>query len=66
MTKSQFNECLENEYLEQKILQGLIDAQNEFKISTTPSFLINGILLEGSKPFKDFKKIIDKILSNIE
>ena len=66
MTKDQFNECLNNTDLEQKILQGLMDAQNEFKIGTTPSFLINGILIEGNKPLKDFKKIIDNILSNIE
>ena len=66
MTKDQFNECLNNKDLEQKILQGLIDARNEFNISTTPSFLINGTLIEGNKPFKNFKKIIDNILKNIE
>ena len=66
MTKDQFNECLDDVELEQKILQGLIDVQNEFNIGTTPSFLINGTLLEGNKPFKDFKKIIDNIIKNIE
>ena len=66
MTKSQFNECIANKDLEGKILQGLMDAQNEFNIGTTPSFLINGTLLEGSRPFKDFKKIIENILSNNE
>ena len=66
MTKDQFNECLDDVELEQKILQGLIDVQNEFNIGTTPSFLINGTLLEGNKPFKDFKKIIDNIIINTE
>ena len=66
MTKDQFNECLNNKDLEQKILQNIIDARNEFNIGTTPSFLINGTLIEGNKPFKNFKKIIDKILINIE
>lgn len=64
MTKNQFNECLGNTDLEQKILQGLIEVKNEFNIGTTPSFLINGYLLEGNKPIKDFKKIIDNILNN--
>ena len=41
----------------------LINAQSEFNIKSTPSFLINGILLEGNKPIKDFRQIIDKILS---
>ena len=62
----QFNECIGNTDLEQKILQGLIEAKNEFNIGTTPSFLINGYLLEGNKPIKDFKKIIDNILNNNE
>ncbi len=66
MTKDQFNECLNNKDLEQKILQNIIDARNEFDIGTTPSFLINGTLIEGNKPFKNFKKIIDNILKNIE
>ena len=66
MTKDQFNECLNNKDLEQKILQGLIDAQNEFNVGTTPSFLINGTLLEGNKSIKSFKKIIDNLLKNIE
>ena len=66
MTKNQFDGCLNNQDIEQGILQGLMDAQNEFSIRTTPSFLINDTLLEGNKPFKDFKNIINKILSNIE
>ena len=66
MTKNQFDECLNNQDIEQKILLGLMDAQNEFKIRTTPSFLINDNFLEGNKPFKDFKNIINRILSNIE
>ena len=66
MTKDQFNECLNDKELEEKILQGLVDVQNEFNVGTTPSFLINGILIEGNKPLKDFKKIIDNILLNNE
>ena len=61
MSKEQFNECLNNKNLEEEILQGLINAQNEFNIRTTPSFIINGTLLEGNKPYKDFKKIFKNI-----
>jgi len=63
MTKEQFNECLGNKDLENRILQGIINAQKEFEIKSTPSFIINGTLLEGNKPIKDFRQIIDKILS---
>jgi len=37
--------------------------QKEFKIKSTPSFIINGNLLQGNKSIKDFRQIIDKILS---
>ena len=63
MTKEEFNQCIKNVDLENEILQEVINAQNEFNITSTPSFIINGILLEGNKPIKDFRQIINKILS---
>ena len=64
MTKEKFDTCLSNVDLENKILQEVIAAQNEFNIQSTPSFLINGDLLEGDKPIKVFRQILDKILSD--
>ena len=63
MTKEEFNQCIGDVDLENEILQGVISAQSEFNIKSTPSFIINGILLEGNKPIKDFRQIINKILS---
>ena len=63
MTKERFNECIDNVDLENKILNDVIAAQSEFNIKSTPSFLINGMLIEGNKSIKDFRQIIDKILS---
>jgi len=64
MTKEDFDACIGDVDLENKILEEIIAAQNEFEIRTTPSFLINGQLLEGNKPIKVFRQIIDKILSD--
>ena len=63
MKKEEFDKCIENVDLENEILEGLMSAQSEFEIKSTPSFIINGQLLEGNKPVKDFRQIIDKILS---
>ena len=63
MTKEEFETCINNVELENTILQALIAAQNEFNIQSTPSFLINGNLVEGNKSIKEFRQIIDKILS---
>ena len=64
MTKENFDTCLSNVDLENKILQEVMAAQSEFNIRSTPSFLINGDLLEGDKPIKVFRQILDKILSD--
>ena len=50
----------ENENL---ILEGVMAAQKDFNIKSTPSFVINGNLVEGNKNIKEFRQIIDKILS---
>ena len=63
MTKEEFDGCISNRELEEKILQKVINAQREFNIQSTPSFLINGILVKGNKSIKEFRQIIDKILS---
>ena len=64
MTRDEFDLCLANKEIENQILTNQIKAQREFKISTTPSFIINGKLIEGNKPIETFKKIFDNILDN--
>ena len=63
MTKEDFEACISNVDIENEILTGLMLAQKEFNIRSTPSFLINGELIEGNKSIKEFRQIIDKILS---
>ena len=63
MTKEEFDSCKKNTELENEILQGVIEAQNVFNIKSTPSFLINGVLVEGNKSIKEFRQVFDKILS---
>jgi len=63
MTKEEFDACYSNQDLENEILENVIAAQKEFNIRSTPSFLVNGVLVEGNKNIKEFRQIIDKILS---
>ena len=63
MTKVEFNECYSNLDNENLILEGVMAAQKDFNIKSTPSFVINGNLVEGNKNIKEFRQIIDKILS---
>ena len=63
MTKDEFNECYSNLDNENLILEGVMAAQKDFNIKSTPSFIVNGNLVEGNKSIKEFRQIIDKILS---
>ena len=63
MTKEEYDACIYNTELENEILKGVMEAQNQFNIKSTPSFIINGKLIEGNKSIKEFRQIIDKILS---
>ena len=63
MSKEDFNICISNVELENEILEGIKEVQSEFNVKSTPSFLINGILIEGNKSIKEFRQIIDNILS---
>ncbi len=63
MTKDEFNECYSNLDNENLILEGVMGAQKDFNIKSTPSVIVNGNLIEGNKNIKEFRQIIDKILS---
>ncbi len=63
MTKDEFDSCYSNLDNENLILEGVMAAQKEFNIKSTPSFVINGNIVEGYKNIKEFRQIIDKILS---
>jgi len=62
MTKDEFDSCINDVVLETSILNGLMIAQEELNIKSTPSFIINGVLVEGNKSIKEFRLMIDKIL----
>ena len=63
MTKDEFDTCYSNIDNENLILEGVMAAQKDFNVKSTPSFVINGNLVEGNKNIKEFRQIIDIILS---
>ena len=63
MQQNEFDSCLSDVNMENDLLEGVMNAQKEFNIRSTPSFIINGVLYSGNKNIKEFRQIIDKILS---
>ncbi len=52
---------MESETVTKRIQEDIAEAQ-EFRISGTPGFIINGVSLRGAYPIQNFKEIIDRHL----
>ena len=62
INETQFDKCLNDEAISEKILNGRIDAQKKYSINSTPTIIINEKKLDGSASFKNIEKNIDKII----
>ena len=62
ISSTQFDECLIDEDISDKILNGRIDASKKYTINSTPTIVINEKKLEGSVSFENIKKKIEKII----
>ena len=62
ISSMQFDKCLIDEKISDKILSGRIDGNKKYSINSTPTIIINEKKLEGSVNFKNIKKKIEKII----
>ena len=58
----EFDKCINDDIIGDKILNSRIDGQEKYSINSTPTIIINEKKLEGSASFKNIKKKIDKII----
>ena len=59
---SQFDKCLNNDRISDKILNGRIKGHEKYSINSTPTIIINEKKLEGSASFKNIQKKIEKLI----
>jgi protein-disulfide isomerase len=64
LSVAKFDECIANKKLLEKILKGRIDAIEQLSLKSTPTFFINGKIVEGFVDYPSLKNIIDNIVSN--
>lgn len=60
--RSKFQDCLDSEQSRTAIVKDLQTARL-FHIESTPSFIVNGKIIQGALSFADFQKIIEQELS---
>lgn len=63
MTGQEFDACMADSKLEEKIMQDKFYAAKVLEVRATPSFFINGSAYKGSHGFESFVKVIDEILA---
>jgi len=62
LTEGEMNKCLASKDLEDRLLNERIEAQKNYKVSSTPTIYINEKKYKGPTDYKSFKKTIDKLL----
>ena len=62
ISSEQFDKCLIDEAISDKILNDRINANQKYTINSTPTIVINEKKLEGSASFKNIKKKIEKLI----
>ena len=62
LNNAQMNKCLLDKKLEDKILDERVEAQKNYKISSTPTIYVNEKKYEDKKNYKAFKKFIENLL----
>ena len=62
ISSTQFDKCLNDDIIGDKILNGRIDGQQKYSINATPTIIINEKKHEGSTTFKNIKQKIEKFI----
>ena len=62
ISSAEFDKCLNDEVVSDKILNGRINGQKKYSINSTPTIIINEKKFEGSASFGDIKKKIEQLI----
>tara|TARA_Y100000590_G_scaffold457410_1_gene609995 strand:+ start:1181 stop:1804 length:624 start_codon:yes stop_codon:yes gene_type:complete len=62
ISSNEFEKCLNNQTIENKILDTRIESQIKYSINSTPTIIINEKKFEDAFSFKKIKKRIDKLI----
>jgi protein-disulfide isomerase len=62
LTEEEMDACLADQELTDGILQTRLAGQNEFDISSTPTFVIDGKTYAGSRDVEEFSQLLEPLL----
>ena len=62
LTEDQMDACFADQKLTDQILQSRLDAQKQYNVSSTPTFIIDGKTYAGARDIDEFASLIDPLL----
>ncbi|MCX7354109.1 MAG: DsbA family protein [Alphaproteobacteria bacterium] len=62
MSQADFDACIKNQALFEAIKKDATDAQQQYKIESTPTFIINGKKMDGAHTFESFEAALKPLL----
>ena len=62
MSEEAFKKCLDDKDLYEKIGAVRDRGQKEFKVSSTPTFFVNGVQLQGNQSLAEFERVMAEFL----
>lgn len=60
--REQVEACLNDDAMLDAVLQSRIDGQEQFDVSSTPTFVINGTIVSGNRSIDEFATVIEAAL----
>jgi protein-disulfide isomerase len=65
MGKEEFDDCLDNTELENKIVEGRLKATQELDVNATPTFFVNGSKITGAPTEEEFDKVLSSLAAKL-
>lgn len=62
MSQEDFDACIKNKDLFEAIKKDATDAQQQYKVESTPTFIINGKKMDGAHSFESFETALKPLL----
>ena len=57
-----FDECINNQEIEDFVLNDRVDGAKNFKVNSTPTIVINNKKFEKTLTYKNLKKALEKLI----
>jgi protein-disulfide isomerase len=60
MSDDQFAACMKDEAGQKRVLDSRLEAEQTYKVESTPTFFVNGTQIVGAQPYAEFERVLNK------